>query len=191
MTATARTHAGLRADPTFHSHTLADPAFDLTTQGGNEALLQRAKGGRRGWEVASQRCGRARPALRRGEVLPIGQNLQLSIRNLSRTGHTCLLPSHRYDRADTIGQNLPIYVQTSTGFVNATDSGAWEARVMLPVELLTPATAEELFAAQGEIEQASSSVAAFALSADSVLWAVALTGLQPSELECLEGNEGA
>jgi len=62
---------------------------------------------------------------------------------------------------------------------------------MLPVELLTPATAEELFAAQGEIEQASSSVAAFALSADSVLWAVALTGLQPSELECLEGNEGA
>jgi|TARA_B110001469_G_scaffold29347_1_gene29903 hypothetical protein len=97
---------------------------------------------------------------------------------------------HRYDRADTIGQNLPIYVQTSTGFVNATDSGAWEARVEVPVELQTPATPEELslLAAQ---EQASSSVAAFALSADPMLWAVALTGLQPSELECLEGNEGA
>ena len=107
-----------------------------------------------------------------------------------RPALTHRLPSHRYDRADTIGQNLPIYVQTSTGFVNATDSGAWEARVEVPVELQTPATAEELslFAAQ---EQASSSVAAFALSADPVLWAVALTGLQPSELECLEGNEGA
>lgn len=47
----------------------------------------------------------------------------------------------------------------------------------VPVELQTPATAEELslFAAQ---EQASSSVAAFALSADPMLWAVALTGLQ-------------
>ena len=63
----------------------------------------------------------------------------------------------------------------------------------MPVALQTPATAEELslFAAQGEPEQTSSSVAAFALSADPVLWAVALTGLQPSELECLEGNEGA
>ena len=101
------------------------------------------------------------------------------------------LPSHRYDRADTIGQNLPIYVQTSTGFVNATDSGAWEARVEMPsVELKTPATVEELslFAAQ---EQDSSSLAAFALSDDPMLWAVALTGLQPSELVCLEGNEGA
>lgn len=102
-------------------------------------------------------------------------------------------PAHRYDRADTIGQNLPIYVQTSTGFINATDSGAWEARLEVPVALQTPATAEELslFAAQGEPAQASPSVAAFALSADPVLWAVALTGLQPSELECLEGNEGA
>lgn len=101
-----------------------------------------------------------------------------------------LFDEARYDRADTIGQNLPIYVQTSTGFVNATDSGAWEARVEVPVELQTPATPEELslLAAQ---EQASSSVAAFALSADPMLWAVALTGLQPSELECLEGNEGA
>ena len=108
-----------------------------------------------------------------------------------RPALTRRLPSHRYDRADTIGQNLPIYVQTSTGFVNATDSGAWEARVEMPsVELKTPATVEELslFAAQ---EQDSSSLAAFALSDDPMLWAVALTGLQPSELVCLEGNEGA
>ena len=33
--------------------------------------------------------------------------------------------------------------------------------------------------------------AAVALSADSLLWACALTGLQPGELECLEGNKGA
>ena len=108
-----------------------------------------------------------------------------------RPALTRRLPSHRYDRADTIGQNLPIYVQTSTGFVNATDSGAWEARVEMPsVELKTPATVEELslFAAQ---EQDSSSLAAFALLDDPMLWAVALTGLQPSELVCLEGNEGA
>ena len=108
-----------------------------------------------------------------------------------RPALTRRLPSHRYDRADTIGQNLPIYVQTSTGFVNATDSGAWEARVEMPsVELKTPATVEELslFAAQ---EQDSSSLAAFALSDGPMLWAVALTGLQPSELVCLEGNEGA
>ena len=30
-----------------------------------------------------------------------------------------------------------------------------------------------------------------ALPADAMLWASALTGLQPSDLQCLEGNEGA
>merc|ERR1719310_1838858 len=88
-----------------------------------------------------------------GRALPSGAGVQ-----------GLLFDEARYDRADTIGQNLPIYVQTSTGFVNATDSGAWEARVEMPsVELKTPATVEELslFAAQ---EQDSSSLAAFALS---------------------------
>lgn len=103
-----------------------------------------------------------------------------------------LFDAARYDRADTIGQNLPIYVQTGSGLVNATDSGAWEAGLELAgVELRTPTNVDELSLGIGELEEASPSVAAVALSADPVLWAVALTGLQPGELECLEGNEGA
>ena len=45
----------------------------------------------------------------------------------SRAPPTRTYHADRYDRADTIGQNLPIYVQTGSGLVNATDSGAWEA----------------------------------------------------------------
>eukprot|EP00908_Phaeocystis_cordata_P011992 Transcript_22961.p1 GENE.Transcript_22961~~Transcript_22961.p1 ORF type:complete len:226 (-),score=20.99 Transcript_22961:205-882(-) len=100
-----------------------------------------------------------------------------------------LFDETRYDRADTIGQNLPIFVETSTGIVNATLSGApWDP---MPVEIRSPSTVDELTAAQEELEGGSHVTSAVAISADPLLWSVALTGLLPSELECLAGNEGA
>ena len=43
----------------------------------------------------------------------------------------------------------------------------------------------------GEAEESVTTVAIALPADDAMLWAVALTGLSPSELQCREGNEGA
>lgn len=102
-----------------------------------------------------------------------------------------LFEEARYDRADTIGQDLPILVETPAGLVNATSASGWEP---LAAELRAPTTPAELRVAELELEGIGGSeplVSAIALPADAMLWATALTGLEPSQLECKEGNEGA
>lgn len=98
-----------------------------------------------------------------------------------------LFDEMRYDRADTIGQDLPIFVETSSGLVNATAVTGWES---LSTEIRAPTTVEELRVAVAELETVEAP-AALALPADPLLWAVSLTGLEPDELQCLQGNEGA
>ena len=101
-----------------------------------------------------------------------------------------LFDEQRYDRADTIGQDLPIYVSTASGLVNATQLGSQDP---LPMELRTVASVDQLQAAEDELQDLSSTnaVSAIALPADAMLWASALTGRAPRDLECLAGNEGA
>lgn len=97
----------------------------------------------------------------------------------------------RYDRADTIGQDLPIFVETTSGIVNATVRGPMDS--YFPAEIRTPTSVEELSEARDELESLSGSdvTTAIVLSADPMLWATALTGLRPDQLVCLEANEGA
>uniref|UniRef100_A0A7S0LEC8 Uncharacterized protein n=1 Tax=Coccolithus braarudii TaxID=221442 RepID=A0A7S0LEC8_9EUKA len=104
-----------------------------------------------------------------------------------------LFDEARFDRADTIGQDLPIYLETANGLVNATTPGA--EPTTLSAELRVPENVEELRAAQAMLEEPDSGGPAvstvIALPADALLWSVALTGFSPSELECIEANEGA
>lgn len=106
-----------------------------------------------------------------------------------------LFAAERYDRADTIGADLPIFVETPAGLVNATASGS---TVAVAAELLAPATSASLEEAilafnppgsPADSERATVEMAAIALPADPMLWAEALTGLKPSQLECVD--EGA
>ena len=104
-----------------------------------------------------------------------------------------LFSEDRYDRADTIGADVPIYVDTAAGLVNATAAGVMDA---LPsAELRAPASASELGLAQAELESLATAgperLTAIALTAEPLLWALALTGLNASQLECLEANVGA
>jgi hypothetical protein len=106
-----------------------------------------------------------------------------------------LFDADTYDRADTIGQDLPIYVADPAGMlVNAT---SLDSEVPLQgTEIRSPTSVEELSAAMAELEGLVESAdapvtAAIALPAEPMLWAVALTGMDESTLQCLEGNEGA
>ena len=101
-----------------------------------------------------------------------------------------LFDEARYDRADAIGSDVPIFLQTLTGdIVNATLKGGADP---VPAVLRSPENSEELYAAQGELSKLDgSSPSVIALSAEPMLWAQALTGLPESELVCLEANEGA
>lgn len=100
----------------------------------------------------------------------------------------------RFDRADTIGQDVPVFLESASGVVSdATNRNAIEE---LASELRAPQSADELVAAQAELTAVGESASeplktAIALPADPLLWAMALTGLEPAQLECLEGNEGA
>ena len=100
-----------------------------------------------------------------------------------------LFDEARYDRADSIGQDLPMFVDTAAGFVNATLKD-----VMDPVQIVlqAPTTTDALVDAINTFNaDDSDSTNVIALPADSLLWACALTGLLPEKLQCLEGNEGA
>ena len=97
----------------------------------------------------------------------------------------------RYERADTIGSSAPIFLDTggATSLVNATTKDGREEVVAV---LRAPTTSEELAAAQAELESSDDdALAIIALPPVPMLWAQALTGLDPGQLECLEGNEGA
>ena len=104
-----------------------------------------------------------------------------------------LFDEMRYDRADAIGSDLPIYIQAvDGGLCNATAKDSMEP---LPAVLRSADTLEGVYSAQTELEELhtadGSSMCVLALPAESMLWAVALTGLDPEELKCLEANEGA
>jgi len=94
-----------------------------------------------------------------------------------------------YDRADTIGADHPIFVDNGAAdIVNAT---LVDVRDPLTIELRQASTSEELDAAQAELAGLGDAdvITAIALPADAMLWAEALTGLKPSQLECVD--EGA
>lgn len=99
-----------------------------------------------------------------------------------------LFDAARYDRADTIGAEVPIYLDSGGGAImNATKL----EMVPLPTELRAPSSSELLRIAQEELtglgEEAKTT--AIALEADAQLWAQALTGLTPDKLVCID--EGA
>lgn len=99
-----------------------------------------------------------------------------------------LFDAARYDRADTIGAEVPIYLDSGGGTImNATKL----EMVPLPTELRAPSSSELLRLAQEELlglrEEAKTT--AIALEADAQLWAQALTGLTPDKLVCID--EGA
>ena len=100
-----------------------------------------------------------------------------------------LYDESRYDRADTIGSDVPIYLETAGGLlVNATSS---KGRIDLPAELRAPTEREQLRLAEEELNGLSDDAVttAIALPADAMLWAEALTGLDPDKLKCVD--EGA
>jgi len=100
-----------------------------------------------------------------------------------------LFDEARYDRADAIGSDIPIFLQTATGdIVNATLRDGAE---IVPVILHAPIASADLSAAQVDLAKANESAGVIAMAAEPMLWAQALTGLDESELECLEANEGA
>ena len=102
-----------------------------------------------------------------------------------------LFDAARYDRADTIGQDIEVFLDNGGGsFVNATIKDTMEP---VSLALRAPTTPESLAEVMAEFESfdADGVQPVIALPADAMLWASALTGLQPSDLQCLEGNEGA
>ena len=116
-----------------------------------------------------------------------------------------LFAEARYDRADTLGQNIPVYVETLEGMVNVTQAKQWDPLDMI---LRSPDSQDELMEAQAELmgnigtAQDLPKLSVIALSAgdgitrDSAgqanfMWAMALTGLSTEELEMKEANIGA
>ena len=102
-----------------------------------------------------------------------------------------LFDATRYDRADTIGQDIEVFLDNGGGsFVNATIKDTMEP---VSLALRAPTTPESLAEVMAEFESFDGDGVqpVIALPADAMLWASALTGLQPSDLQCLEGNEGA
>ena len=105
-----------------------------------------------------------------------------------------LFDEMRYDRADAIGSDVPFFVETASGGMTNVTVKAEASPV--DAVLRAPTNAEELVAAQAELEEIAAAgdgtqAPILALPADAMLWAVALTGLKPDDLVCLEGNEGA
>lgn len=103
-----------------------------------------------------------------------------------------LFDEMRYDRADAIGSDLPIFVESlASGVCNATVK---DSMIPLATELRSADTVEGVTAARAEFEALDTDDGVrcvLAMPAEPMLWAVALTGLKPEELECLEANEGA
>lgn len=119
-----------------------------------------------------------------GRALPSGAKVQ-----------GLLYDEARFERADTIGaDNVPVFLQTAAGgFVNATLK---EDIVPINLELRAPLANADLTAAIDELcvvgeDEGCEVTTVVALPADPMLWAAALTGLEPEELACKEGNEGA
>ena len=112
-----------------------------------------------------------------GKALPQGAGVQ-----------GLLFDEARYDRADTIGQDLPIILATATGFANATAAGQLDP---LPAEVRAPRDLEALCTAKESLEAVDGTTAIALPPDDAMLWAVALTGLEECELEALESNLGA
>ena len=112
-----------------------------------------------------------------GKALPQGAGVQ-----------GLLFDESRYDRADTIGQDLPIILATATGFANATAAGQLDP---LPAEVRAPRDLEALCTAKESLEAVDGTAAIALPPDDAMLWAVALTGLEECELEALESNLGA
>lgn len=123
-----------------------------------------------------------------GKALPRGAKVQ-----------GLLFAESRYDRADTIGADVPIFLFGSEGGIsNATLTGEAPA---VPVVLRSPMSVAGLRDAQEELDALSSGgamsaangtpLAAIALPAEPMLWALALTGLNATQLESLEANAGA
>ena len=101
-----------------------------------------------------------------------------------------LFDEDRFERADTIGVDMPAYVASSGGAVfNATTAEL----VPMSAELRSPVELDALADAQQELQglAAAETTRAIVLPADPMLWAVSLTGLPSAELQCKEGNEGA
>ena len=113
-----------------------------------------------------------------GKALPQGAGVQ-----------GLLFDEARYDRADTIGQDLPIILATADGgFANATAAGQLDP---LPAEVRAPRDLEALCSAKEALETVDGTTAIALPPDDALLWAVALTGLEECELEALESNLGA
>ena len=116
-----------------------------------------------------------------GRALPFGSKVE-----------GLLFAEGRYDRADTLGQNIPIYVETAAGIVNATTLKQWKP---LPVELSAVTSREELKAAEGGFMRPDwTKDSAIALPAEGdgpFLWAMGLTGLAEEQLVPHESNIGA
>lgn len=148
-----------------------------------------------------------------------------------------LFAAERYERADTIGQDLPIYTWSQEGglldvrerdpnplplhrrslaLASFVQPCCYQRRAVLRIsslareqvtalndpqalpaaELRSPASLDALAEAEAELVGLASSAdvpvtMAIALPDDPMLWAVALTGLEPPQLACREGNEGA
>ena len=132
----------------------------VCADGGAEIILRRAARRRRGRQGAAAGRRRAGPAL----------------------------DESRYDRADTIGQDLPIILATATGYANATAAGQLDP---LPAEVRSPRDLEALCTAKESLEAVDGTTAIALPPDDAMLWAVALTGLEECELEALESNLGA
>mmetsp|Transcript_2870 Transcript_2870/g.8077 ORF Transcript_2870/g.8077 Transcript_2870/m.8077 type:complete len:160 (+) Transcript_2870:220-699(+) len=116
-----------------------------------------------------------------GKALPQGAGVQ-----------GLLFAEPRFDPADTIGLELPVFVEAPDGvLLNCT--GVSGPRRPLEATLRAPASVDELCAAQDAIREASDggTASVVALPADPLLWAVALTGLEECQLEAKEGNAGA
>lgn len=103
-----------------------------------------------------------------------------------------LFAEDRYSRGDTVGaETLPIFLETAGGAVLSATPGS-----PLPVvaELRSPTTSKGLDDAIRELNEFASpddgsALAAIALPADPMLWALALTGFTLGELVCVD--EGA
>ncbi|EOD23147.1 hypothetical protein EMIHUDRAFT_456722 [Emiliania huxleyi CCMP1516] len=116
-----------------------------------------------------------------GKALPQGAGVQ-----------GLLFAEPRFDPADTIGLELPVFVEAPDGvLLNCT--GVSGPRRPLEATLRAPASVDELCAAQDAIREAGDggTASVVALPADPLLWAVALTGLEECQLEAKEGNAGA
>ena len=125
-----------------------------------------------------------------GRALPAGAAVQ-----------GLLYDEARFERADTIGADtLPVFLQTADGsFVIAREAdGSFVKGEPVPtaLELRAPLAPDALVTAMDELcvvgeDEGCEVTTAMALPSDPLLWAMALTGLNPDELALVPANEGA